>query len=189
MSLRPLTVKEFSDWLMILADQIHRINLKEGNDRKKKARILHVSDFQKTCYVCDGSHVLANCVEFAKLSYDERWAVVKKRNVCFACLKSGHRIAGCFSKNVCGIDNCKAMHNQSLQNESVKRAMNPDAAVFKPPTILNCQDRSLCVLFKILPVNISGPKGVVQTFAFLDDGSSITLMNRDVADKIRGKRS
>lgn len=35
MSLRPPTVKEFSDWLLILADQIHRVCLKEPHDKRK----------------------------------------------------------------------------------------------------------------------------------------------------------
>lgn len=85
-------------------------------------------------------------------------------------------------KSLCGINNCTANHHKILHNNET--TLNPKATIFKPVTILNCQDRSLRVLFKILPVNISGPKGVVRTFAFLDDGSNITLMNQDIADQI-----
>uniref|UniRef100_T1GBF0 Uncharacterized protein n=1 Tax=Megaselia scalaris TaxID=36166 RepID=T1GBF0_MEGSC len=41
MSLRPPTVVEFSDWLLILADQIHRIQPKDGIQSMKKGDISH----------------------------------------------------------------------------------------------------------------------------------------------------
>ncbi|WP_337233142.1 hypothetical protein, partial [Vibrio cholerae] len=37
---------------------------------------------------------------------------------------------------------------------------------------------------KIVPVRVSGPKGEVDTHALLDDGSTVTLIDADVAKKI-----
>lgn len=90
MSLRPPTVIEFSEWLTLLADQIHRINWKECDNIKKKGRVLHVTE--ELCPVCDSSHTLADCVEFSKLSYVKRWSIVRKQMLCFSCLERGHRL-------------------------------------------------------------------------------------------------
>ncbi|XP_063618732.1 uncharacterized protein LOC134791614 [Cydia splendana] len=40
------------------------------------------------------------------------------------------------------------------------------------------------VLLKVLPVTVTGPKGTAQIFAFLDDGSTLSMMDQDVADEI-----
>ncbi|XP_063532051.1 uncharacterized protein LOC134742795 [Cydia strobilella] len=40
------------------------------------------------------------------------------------------------------------------------------------------------VLLKVLPVTVTGPKGTVQIFAFLDDGSTLSMIDQDVADEI-----
>lgn len=185
MSLRPPTVKEFSDWLIILADQIHRINLKDGSDQKKKTKLLmHLSEDQSTCCLCDDRHGLERCRRFSEMCYDDKWFTAKKHKLCFCCLEPMHHLYQCSSKAPCGINGCKAMHHKMLHNETSNKPMNPDATIFNPTTMFSCQNRSRSVLFKILPVNVSGPKGTVQTFALVDDGSSVTLMNRDIAEKI-----
>ncbi|XP_063383582.1 uncharacterized protein LOC134669897 [Cydia fagiglandana] len=40
------------------------------------------------------------------------------------------------------------------------------------------------VLLKVLPVTVTGPKGTAQIFAFLDDGSTLSMIDQDVADEI-----
>lgn len=40
------------------------------------------------------------------------------------------------------------------------------------------------VLYKILPITMYGPRGGKRTFALLDEGSSLTLVNRELADDI-----
>ncbi|XP_049875571.1 uncharacterized protein LOC126373455 [Pectinophora gossypiella] len=40
------------------------------------------------------------------------------------------------------------------------------------------------VLLKVLPVILSGPKGEVETFALLDDGSTVTLLDAELANKL-----
>lgn len=184
MSLRPPTVVEFSDWLLILADQIHRIQPKDGSDQKKKARLYHVSYPRGRCAICEADHFVPECPDFVKMSYAERWDVVRSNFLCFGCLNSGHRIALCQTTTDCGISGCKAKHHKLMHQIPKESEHNSESRVSLPATILNCHVRSMSVLFKILPVKISGSKGTIKTYAFLDDGSSITLMNRSIAERI-----
>jgi hypothetical protein len=39
-------------------------------------------------------------------------------------------------------------------------------------------------ILKMLPVQVRGPKGIVNIVAFIDDGSNITLLDSTVAEKI-----
>ncbi|XP_053620234.1 uncharacterized protein LOC128680823 [Plodia interpunctella] len=44
--------------------------------------------------------------------------------------------------------------------------------------------RSVQTYLKVLPVQLSGPHGEIDTYALLDDGSTITLLTSSLADKI-----
>lgn len=40
------------------------------------------------------------------------------------------------------------------------------------------------LLFRIIPVILYGPKGMVETYAFLDEGSSLTLVEDELANNL-----
>ncbi|XP_062557227.1 uncharacterized protein LOC134222098 [Armigeres subalbatus] len=51
------------------------------------------------------------------------------------------------------------------------------------------QAKSSAVLFRYLPVVLSGPKGSIQTYAFLDEGSHLSLIDQELADQLKLKGS
>ena len=58
------------------------------------------------------SHYLSECLEFLKLSYDDRWERVKFLRCCFVCLKLGHRRPECTGPlcNLCSRPNHPTIH-------------------------------------------------------------------------------
>ena len=55
--------------------------------------------------------------------------------------------------------------------------------------VLSCSAANNKLLFRILPFTLYGENCHMDIYALFDDGSSITMLDRDVADKIgiRGK--
>ncbi|XP_055604575.1 uncharacterized protein LOC129752820 [Uranotaenia lowii] len=146
------------------------------------------------CIVCRGScSSLANCQGFRELSYDGRWAITREAKMCRKCLKR-HR-GGCVSRN-CGVNGCTCKHHPLLHKQ-----LNPESAPMQPNaefTPIQTGDNvqreerschthlsgSSAVLFRYVPVVVYGNGIVIHCYAFLDDGSSLTLMDQDLADEL-----
>lgn len=49
----------------------------------------------QTCVFCKNSHLIYNCPEFLNLSVVSRSQEIKKRHLCFNCLRTNHRLKDC----------------------------------------------------------------------------------------------
>ena len=102
--------------------------------------------------------------------------------VCFNCLKQGHHVNKCSNKTHCQVTNRKRHHHSLLRYERATPQPPPsqDPQTQPPLTLGNA------LPFKVVPVQIQGENRVatIETFAILDDGSSDTLIRRDIADKL-----
>lgn len=150
------------------------------------------------CPCCNQAHPLYRCNEFKGKSVPERYEVVKRFKLCFNCLKQGHQVNECSNKTHCQVTNCKRHHHSLLHHEhAAPRSLpNQDPQMQPPQTTGNAlphvaTTNSLAanervVYFQVVPVQIRGENGVatIETFAILDDGSSDTLIRRDIADKL-----
>ena len=93
---------------------------KAGVDRQRRRRddppansyATHEGERPATpCLFEDGNHPVSSCPKFAALTPDERAEAVKEKNLCFRCLKGGHRIRECRSQKSCGVDGCQKKHH------------------------------------------------------------------------------
>ncbi|XP_062707745.1 uncharacterized protein LOC134288073 [Aedes albopictus] len=155
------------------------------------------------CVVCKGGCQNASkCKQFLELSRECRWAIVREFKLCRNCLRR-HK-GGCDAKP-CGRNGCTYKHHEMLhrdqniqqlsgqttQESSTSRAqvsMQPESAAQIPTHDCNThQARSNAVLFRYLPVILSGPQGSIHTYAFLDEGSHLSLIDQELADQLKLK--
>ena len=149
------------------------------------------------CPCCNQAHPLYRCNEFKRKSVPERYEVVKSFKMCLNCLKQGHQVNECLNKTHCQVANCKRHHHSLLHYERAPQQPPSQDPQTQPPQTphnslphvaatnsLTANDR--VVYFQVVPVKIQGENGVavIETFGILDDGSSDTLIRRDIADML-----
>ena len=93
---------------------------------------------------------------------------------CFACLKVHHAARVFQVRKLCQKDGCDRYHHHQLQKDpgnSVEFQINGHNTTISP-----------VVLFLRLPVRLSGSAGYFDTYAMLDEGSSVPLIDKTVAN-------
>ncbi|XP_055910847.1 uncharacterized protein LOC129945212 [Eupeodes corollae] len=166
----------------------------QGSAKSSKQVLTHqaqssVSAVQILCKKCTKKqHPLHECVSFKDSSESERLAFVKENFICFTCLDSTkHNWKVCAKKRTCGLNGCSDRHHPLLHQSKEINSLNTSAAAFCPqPHIHSSHARSnTSVLFKIAPIRLHGRDNrFVDTFAFLDDGSSLTMLEKDLFDDL-----
>ncbi|CAK1596115.1 unnamed protein product [Parnassius mnemosyne] len=138
------------------------------------------------CSVCEKEgHYGSDCNKFKEADIDKRWQLAKQRNLCFRCLRYRSQTHRCKTTK-CGIKGCNATHNRLLHNNRKEKTEGP----LKEPqeTVANSFAVSKHQAYlKIIPVRVIGPAGAINTHALLDDGSTVSLMDQEIADQIGAK--
>jgi hypothetical protein len=188
------SLMDFAEWLEEAGRQVEGIydpleEIKEAvrsenPQQGKKNKVFAAADQpnEKKCLFCKtAGHKVPQCTEFKKASVDDRWIWVKKQKCCFGCLNFGHSFKECKSTRKCGVDECDRNHHQLLHNSRQQPTPNVNPIKFCSGSIINLM---------VVPVTIIGPKKSVKTYAMLDTGSTMTLLDGSLAEEvgIRGDR-
>ncbi|XP_067644996.1 uncharacterized protein [Eurosta solidaginis] len=151
------------------------------------SRFLHSSqgniNQQWMCIACNQSHSLEDCPQFKTRNIENRWALVKRQRLCFACLQGGHNLQSCQKKKRCNIQECQRVHHRLLHASSNTHTVT-SATTNNAEVVLSCQGECRSILFKVIPVTLFGPKGHMETHAMFDEDSSISLLEEDVANQL-----
>ncbi|XP_075167679.1 uncharacterized protein LOC142239799 [Haematobia irritans] len=179
------TISDFSNWLGELANVVSTMSLNSLASAQGRPVML-IEDKEKKdtakCYICQGQHSIYKCKKFIdELTVSARWEKVKELKLCFCCLKKGHGTPTCRTKKPCGINNCKRPHHKLLHDGNSTQSISTEAS----QPLLNCRSQDEASnLFKIIPIKISGPSGFLKIFALFDEGSSISLLDEEIAKQL-----
>ncbi|XP_075990375.1 uncharacterized protein LOC142986025 [Anticarsia gemmatalis] len=161
-----------------------------SEQRKKASTVYTVIDHSEVrpgCPACGADHVLTRCPKYEAWTTDQRWNFVRENKMCYKCAQSTHRRWQCNAKP-CGVSQCRRPHHASLHQtpEKSSTATEPEPAVQE--AVMSVAHRSAAgprdVLLKMCPVVVAGPRGEVKTYALLDEGATITLVDEDLTTRI-----
>ncbi|XP_053699091.1 uncharacterized protein LOC128746066 [Sabethes cyaneus] len=147
---------------------------------------------QIRCLTCnDPEHRVKECETFKKMSTDDRWKAVQTHQLCRICLGK-HGRKPCRSQMRCDIQGCQMRHHPLLHRSSststttsASSSHRENAAARNQSEGVNAhRDNQSETMFRILPVTLHGNGRSVDTFAFIDEGSSVTLMEKWIADTL-----
>ncbi|XP_058811204.1 uncharacterized protein LOC131676095 [Topomyia yanbarensis] len=204
------TLLDFSSWLYTIAEDASVVMMSEENDTKfrvKKNGYLNVhfdaeenrpaativtkQPSMKTCVVCKGDCLsIAKCKRFVEFSYNSRWATIKELKLCRKCLRRHN--GPCNQQRQCGTNGCTFLHHPLLHSngksevevESTSSNTASNSGVNFEHTCNLHQGQSSEILFRFIPVILYGPSKSVLAYAFIDDGSELTLLEKSLADEL-----
>lgn len=143
------------------------------------------------CAYCEGSHSLDDCKQFREAALAERWTIARKSGLCFKCLRGRHRKETC-RKPPCKA--CRRWHHQLLHDDRRQQDQEPKdqggSNVRKEvANNVRLEERANATkgaraYLKMVPVEVYGPRGKAQVLALLDEGSTVTLLDAEVAKNI-----
>ena len=196
------SILQFSQFLDFHAEVAQEVMVKpvpskelEANhqqSQRRRAQSVYLLDerkerFKLSCYYCEGEHSMKSCEKFSKLKLEVRRKWVKDQLRCFVCLGK-HLQKDCRWKDDvkrrCGVNGCELRHWKLLHMEpemSVVMKTNDEAEILLHTKSFSKQQ----VLFRVVPVKLYGTnKKIISTYAFLDDGSSVSMIEQSVADEL-----
>lgn len=142
-----------------------------------------------SCDFCSQQHLNYKCPSFANMNVEERVSRVKEENLCFNCLRKGHRSSACSSEKTCS--KCAKKHHTMLHfPSSNSNAVQSDVQLEEEnvtpvsdenPVSASCsgiRKQVKQVLLMTIMVNVASRSGRQHKLrALLDSGSQVNLVS------------
>lgn len=178
------TLEEFISWFepfyncAVVLDEIESKKRDHVSVHQETPQKVKNSDAKKCAFCKNAGHYLPECRKFKKIPLRKKWDFLKRGKWCFCCLSAKHSVDSCPNKRACELEGCKEFHNQLLHPVTPETERNEEGnvGVHKGP------QGEIC--YRIIPVKLSNKDRSVLTWAFLDDGSGMTLMSRKLAAQL-----
>ena len=144
------------------------------------------SSTPRKCVHCDGlGHLIGRCHKFRRLKRDEKLDVIKNKNLCFCCLKTGHGSKECEKRCV----KCDKKHHVLIHDVDSFSLQNPEpssskkTAATEAVTLSTSKVKSDATL-GALPVRVRMNGKEKLVVALVDSGSNTTLVVRSLIDEL-----
>ena len=130
-----------------------------------------------------GTHKMWNCPLFRNMGVNDRYTAVRKQRLCYGSLGKEHAIKDC-KVNACGINGCIKRHNRLLhlenQMDEGNHRFNVSAATIN-------QSKEVTSFLQIFPVSIQSGGNRLNTYSFIDSGSTVLFIDQSVQEKLRAQ--
>ncbi len=187
------------------------VETKKLTFQKTKADLAHLnSAFNKPCLFCERNHTLEECHKMRESPHKEKVDFLRKEGLCFGCLIKGHMSKDCKRRMTCSI--CALKHPSMLhfvkeksstcESATVEENVQDGAATHPTASSMSVSaniETSAYIgagddcIFSIVPVQVKSKKGnkIVNTYAFMDPGSSATFCTNTLARQLnlQGRRT
>ena len=143
-------------------------------------------------------------------SVEERWRVAKDKKLCFRCLSGNHQGKHCFRSRDCGVNGCKKSHHRllhlsedvtnrvaSVGGANISNVSSPSQRVIacentagdteqgseerSQITTLTSAQYKKVVSLRTVPVWLKSKGKKIKVNAVLDDASTVSYVNEEVA--------
>ncbi|CAH8531801.1 unnamed protein product [Dicrocoelium dendriticum] len=148
------------------------------NDRSHVLYTWSGASPKTACLNCGSDHATASCRSFLSLDVPSRWRLMKSRGGCFRCLETGHKSATCQNSKECNVSDCRGHHHPLLHSES-RQVTSPTVANTCTATFTAQQQ----VCLGVVPVRIESQRRLLETYALLDTGSNVTLVEEGLMEE------
>ena len=148
------------------------------------------STCDSSCVMCNGQHNIETCNEYKALSPVEKTDTVRNKGLCYRCLMKGHLEADCSKTTICGVNDCKANHHPTLHDcprlapQPTTRIPENDHGPLRDNNCLHATQSGSRVLLAVVPVLIETQSHCVESWALLDRGSQVSLIDQTLAKEI-----
>ncbi|XP_076060326.1 uncharacterized protein LOC143036654 [Oratosquilla oratoria] len=157
---------------------------------------VHVNVTQKarvSCWLCQEEHVIDVCPELRWLSYEEKLNRAYNLELCFKCLRKGHKAFQCRVIRTC--EQCGGSHLTIMHRMNKNFKVEGSKEVTANPAVTNEVDDSRIQVLSsqlkdsvgdttAIPVQVELNGKVVTTRCYIDNGSSVTFCTKNLLQKL-----
>ncbi|GBP84890.1 hypothetical protein EVAR_55850_1 [Eumeta japonica] len=113
----------------------------------------------------------------------------ERLRMCFRCLRGRHMQATCRGKpcKICRGGHHRLLHQERTTIEGHEGSAQTTAVVTEHTAVSVNNVNTMRAYLKIVPVELYGPEGSMKVHALLDEGSTVTLIDEQVANRIGAK--
>ena len=151
----------------------NKVNVHKYSNRKPPGNAQQLNIAQNLLTVsrlCKRHHTLPECDNFQQKNISDRITFTIQHHLCFTCLLSSEHVKRkCPGSKVCSVQGCIQRHHPLLH---------------EVPQPIYYHYNDVRIYYQIVPITIRNGSVAMKTFAFLDAGSSLPLIEEDLANKL-----
>ncbi|XP_068149408.1 uncharacterized protein [Drosophila tropicalis] len=187
------SMESFSKWIYDIAEAASQVT--SPLHHKKSGSLNHHTEAPEeqvkeiTCVVCnEPGHKIHSCPSFKATPHQQKISFLKNHKLCQQRLNRHHQ--KCQREKVCGIRGCRSKHHPLIHEMQPIPEAAKSSSPNRPAMVTNVHSpegkhtqrsrESGSTYFRVIPIQIINKTKVTNTFAFLDEGSALTLIDNKV---------